>query len=309
MLYFEYDSLRILSKQYSKTMNKITEIFKNKSRTYSFELFPPKTEQGLMNLFKTIDDLSKFQPDFISCTYGAGGGSRDKTLDIVDHIQTTKKIAGLAHLTCVLHTKEEIHTILKNTQLRGVKNILALRGDPPIDHPHWQPGEHNFKYSSDLCAFIRENFGDYYSIGVAGFPEGHILCKDRDKDALFLKTKVDHGADFVITQLFFDNIDYFSYVNRLRKLSVQARIIPGVLTITNYQSLMKFSQICGATIPQKVKSIFEPIQDDPNKTLDAGIHFAIQQCKDLLKGGAPGLHFYCLNKTHPTDIVLKEVCQ
>ncbi len=290
-------------------MNKITEIFSQKTRTYSFELFPPRTEQGLVNLLKTIDDLARLRPDFISCTYGAGGGSRDKTLDIVDHLQSKKQITGLAHLTCVLHTKDEIKTILENTKSRGVKNILALRGDPPLDHPDWQPGEQNFKYSSDLCAFIRKNFGDYYSIGVAGFPEGHILCKDRDKDAQFLKIKTDNGADFVITQLFFDNKDYFSYVNRLRKLGVTARVIPGVLTITNYQSLVKFSQICGAAISPEVKSIFEPIQDNPEKTLEAGIQFAIRQCKDLLKGGAPGLHFYCLNKSHPTDVVLAEVRQ
>lgn len=302
-------SSRILSNHQSKTMNKITEIFKFNPRTYSFELFPPKTEQGSLNLIKTIDDLAQLHPDFISCTYGAGGGSRDKTLDIVDHIQSKKQIAGLAHLTCVLHTKDEIKTILENTKSRGVKNILALRGDHPLDHPNWQPGEQNFKYSSDLCAFIRKNFGEYYSIGVAGFPEGHILCKDRDKDAQFLKTKTDSGADFVITQLFFNNNDYFSYVNRLRKLGVIARVIPGILTITNYQSLIKFSEICGATISSEVKSIFEPIQNDPDKTLEAGIRFAIRQCKDLLKGGAPGLHFYCLNKSHPTDVVLAEVRQ
>lgn len=299
--------MRILSNVTTKTMNKITDIFQKKPRTYSFELFPPKTEQGYSNLIKTIDDLAELKPDFISCTYGAGGGSRDKTLDIVDYIQNKKKIAGLAHLTCVLHTKEEIRTILERTQSRGIHNILALRGDPPLDHPDWQPGPDNFKYSSELCSFIRKNFGNHFSIGVAGFPEGHVLCKDRDKDAQYMKIKIDNGADFVITQLFFNNADYFSYIGRLRKLGVTARVIPGILPITNYQSLIKFCQICGASISQEVKSIFEPIQNDPDKTFEAGIQFAIRQCRELLKGGAPGLHFYCLNKVHPTSDILSSV--
>ncbi len=302
-------SVRILSNYRLKTMNKITDIFLKKPRTYSFELFPPKTEQGYTNLIKTIDELAELKPDFISCTYGAGGGSRDKTLDIVDYIQTKKNITGLAHLTCVLHTKTEIKTILENTKSRGVRNILALRGDPPLDHPNWQPGPENFKYSSELCAFIRQHFKDHFGIGVAGFPEGHVLCKDRDKDTQYLKTKIDHGADFVITQLFFDNKDYFSYVNRLKKLGVNARVIPGILPITNYQSLVKFCQVCGAGISPEVKSIFEPIQNEPEKVLEAGIKFAIRQCKELLQGGAPGLHFYSLNKLQPTATVLAEVRQ
>lgn len=288
-------------------MEKINEIFNHKSKTFSFELFPPKTDKGFANLLVTIEQLAALKPDFISCTYGAGGGNRDKTLDVVEHIQKKHGIIGLAHLTCVLHTKEEIKNILKDIKSRGIKNILALRGDPPQDNPNWQPGKENFKYSSELCAFVREHFKDYFSIGVAGFPEGHTLCPDKKLDAQYLKTKIDKGADYVITQLFFDNKEYFDYVKRLKDLGVNARIIPGILPITNYQNLVKFCNVCGTTVTDEVKEIFEPIQDDKDTTFKAGIDFAVRQCRELLDAGAPGLHFYCLNKVSPTDKILAGV--
>lgn len=288
-------------------MTKIKEIFRQRQRTYSFELFPPKTDQGLQNLLNTIAGLAALKPDFISCTYGAGGGSRDKTLNVVQHIQDKHSVTGLTHLTCVLHTKEEIRNVLQDIRSRGIENVLALRGDPPRENPGWEPGKDNFHYSSELCAFIREHFGDQFSIGVAGFPEGHLLCPDRDKDAQYLKKKTDAGADFVITQLFFNNQDYFDYVGRLKRLGVTNRIIPGILPITNYQSLVKFCSLCGATVTEEIHRIFKPVQEDPEQTLKTGIDFAIRQCRQLLDGGAPGLHFYCLNKTSPTDQILKEV--
>jgi len=288
-------------------MQKITEIFKRKKLTYSFELFPPKTEEGYQKLLETIKQLAALNPDFISVTYGAGGGSRDKTFDIVEHIEAQHHTVGVAHLTCVIHSKKEIKNILADIKSRGIKNVLALRGDPPKDNPNWQPGPNNFNYSSELCAFIRKNFKDYFGIGVAGFPEGHILCKDRELDAQYLKIKIDNGADFVITQLFFDNQDYFQYVKRLRKLGVNVRVIPGIIPITDYQGLVRFCQICGATVTEEVKKIFEPLQNDKEATLKAGIEFAIRQCRELLNGGAPGLHFYTLNKISPTDVILKAV--
>ena len=288
-------------------MEKINEIFKDKDKTFSFELFPPKTDKGFANLLTTIEQLAALKPDFISCTYGAGGGNRGKTLEVVEHIQNKHGIAGLAHLTCVLHTKEEIKDILQDIKSRGVKNILALRGDPPQDNPDWQPSEENFKYSSELCAFTRETFDGHFGIGVAGFPEGHLLCPDKALDAKYLKAKIDSGADFVITQFFFDNSDYFNYVERLRNLSVTARVIPGILPVTNYPSLVKFCGLCGTTVTDELKEIFEPIQDDKEATLEAGIQFAVRQCRELLTGGAPGLHFYCLNKATPTDQILAQV--
>ena len=290
-------------------MDIITKIFQHKPRTFSFELFPPKTPQGHTKLLDTVAQLCALGPDFFSCTYGAGGGNREKTLDIVEHIQNTRHVPAMAHLTCVLHTKDEIKTILEEMKRRGITNVLALRGDPPKDNPGWTPGPAHFKYSCDLVAFIRAHFGNFFCIGVAGFPEGHALAPDRDFDARILKGKIDAGADFVITQLFFNNQDYFDYVARLGKLGVAMRVIPGILPITDYPALLRFCGACGASVPTKVRDIFQPIADNPDQTLQAGIAFAVEQCRELLRRGAPGLHFYTLNKASPVDVVLTKVLE
>lgn len=288
-------------------MQRIRDLFDHQERTYSFELFPPKTDKGYENLLKTIAQLCELKPDYISCTYGAGGGNREKTFDVVQHIEEQHQVIGMAHLTCVLNTKNDIKTIVEDIKSRGIRNILALRGDPPQDQPDWQPTDDNFKYSSELAAFIREQYGEYFGIGVAGFPEGHLLCPDREQDAEFLKLKIDAGADFVITQLFFDNKDYFEYIETLRRIGVHVRVIPGILPITNHENLLRFCAMCGAAVTDEVKRIFEPLQNDPDATLKAGIEFAIRQCQELLDGGAPGIHFYCLNKLHPTADILKAI--
>jgi methylenetetrahydrofolate reductase (NADPH) len=288
-------------------MRTLPEIFQDKQKTFSFEFFPPKTEQGYKNLLETIAQLAELKPDFISCTYGAGGGNRDKTLDIAQHVQEKHGIPAVAHLTCVLNTQNQIKDILDDIQRRGLRNILALRGDPPIDNPHWIPGPQNFHYSYELCKFIRQYFNDYFGIGVAGFPEGHPSCPDIERDAFYLKNKLQNGGDFVITQLFLDNTYYFHYVRRLTDIGVTAKIIPGILPIANYSRLLEFSKKDGVTIPEKVKKIFEPIKDDPEKTLEAGKVYAIEQCKDLLAGGAPGIHFYSLNKYQPVADILKAI--
>jgi len=288
-------------------MKRIKDVFDQQEKTYSFELFPPKTDKGYENLLKTIAQLCELNPDYISCTYGAGGGNREKTFDVVQHIEEQHRVIGMAHLTCVLNTKDDIRTIVEDIKSRGIRNILALLGDPPQDQPDWQPTDDNYKYSSELAAFIRANFGDYFGIAVAGFPEGHILCPDRERDAGFLKLKIEAGADFVITQLFFENKDYFEYSDRLRRIGVNVRVIPGILPITDYGALQRFCSLCGATVTDEVKKIFEPIQDDKEATVRAGVEFVIRQCKELLDGGAPGIHFYCLNKLHPTDEILQAV--
>jgi methylenetetrahydrofolate reductase (NADPH) len=288
-------------------MSLLTEVFKSHERTFSFEVFPAKTPEGHLKLLNTLKELCLLKPDFISCTYGAGGGNREKTLDIVEHIQKSYGVPAMAHLTCVLHTKTEIKAIVDNIRHRNIKNILALRGDPPKDNPDWKPGPDNYRYSSELVAFIRQHLGDDCCIGVAGFPNGHVLAPDRQLDAQYLKEKINAGADFVITQLFFDNKDYFDYVRRLRALGVKARIIPGVLPITDYNALIRFCDVCGEKITPEVHAIFNPIKEDLIKTKEAGIDFAIRQCRALLEGGAPGIHFYTLNKIHPVDVILKEL--
>ncbi len=288
-------------------MPNIKNIFRTKQRTISFELFPPKTPEGETKLFTTIEKLGCLKPDFFSCTYGAGGSSRGKTLEIVSHIQDKYKIAAMAHLTCVMHTKDDIKNILEDMKQRHINNILALRGDPPKDNPNYQLEKENFAYSSDLIKFIRNYLGETATIAAAGFPEGHILAPNKIFDAGILKSKIDHGADFIITQLFFNNQEYYDYIARLKHLGVTARVIPGILPITDYNALVRFCALCGATIPQNVHAIFKPLADNPVATLEAGIKFAVEQCQDLLDHGAPGLHFYTLNKVSPTQEVLSKL--
>lgn len=288
-------------------MSLLTDVFRQKSRTFSLEVFPAKTPEGHTKLLETLKGLCALQPDFISCTYGAGGGSRERTLEVVQHIESVYGIAAMAHLTCVSHTRKEMTSILDDIRRRGISNILAMRGDPPKDQPDWKPGPEHFKYSSELVAYIRGRYKGDVSIGVAGFPEGHPLAVDRKLDAEVLREKVRAGADFVITQLFFNNEDYFDYVRRLRALGVQARVIPGVLPITDYEALLRFCGLCGATVTPEVHEIFKPLSGDAPRTLEAGTAYAIRQCRALLDGGAPGVHIYTLNKVHPTDTILAAI--
>ncbi|MBF0485513.1 MAG: methylenetetrahydrofolate reductase [NAD(P)H] [Candidatus Omnitrophica bacterium] len=286
-------------------MKKLTEIFKSQKTTISFEIFPPKTEKGMESLGGALDELALLKPDFVSVTYGAGGSNRDTTLGLVRLVGEKYGLTAMHHFTCVIHTKNEIKVILDKIKGLGICNILALRGDPPKDRPDWKPGLENFQYSCELVQFIRENYGDFFAIGVAGFPEGHPLATSREFDAQILKKKIDAGGEFVVTQLFFDNKDYFDYVKRLKSQGVSVRVIPGVLPITNYEGAVNFCKGCGASVPQKIHDIFKPIRDDKEKTLEAGTQWAIRQCRELLKGGAPGLHLYTLNKAEPVKTIIK----
>jgi len=288
-------------------MKKVTDIFSQKKKTLSLELFPPRTPEGYEKLLKTLELFARLKPDFISCTYGAGGGSREKTLDIVEHIQKAHKIPAIAHLTCVLNTKDQVRDILGDIQRRGIQNVLALRGDPPADNPNWQPTKDNFSYAYELCAFIKETFRDAFAIGVAGFPESHIACPDKAQDALYLKMKIEAGGQFIMTQLFFDNHDYFDYVRRLRALGVSCPVLPGILPITDYQGTINFCQKCGTKIPDSVHRLFASTAQDKDVTIKKGIDFCTAQCRDLLKNGAPGIHFYPLNKIHPLDTIVSNL--
>lgn len=288
-------------------MQILSQVFKSKTRTLSFEVFPVSTAEAYDRLLTTLGELCALKPDFISCTYGAGGGNRDKTLDVVQHIQTQYRVPAMAHLTCVAHNRADIEAVFKEFEKRDIRNILALRGDPPKDKPHALDGKIDFRYSSELVAFIRQHFGERVTIGVAGFPEGHMLAPNKDADAQFLKQKIAAGADFVITQLFFDNRLYFDYVTRLRQIGVTQRVIPGVLPITDYKGLVRFCERCGASIPKEVHAIFGGLGDDPSKLFDAGVKFAVRQCRALLDGGAPGIHFYTLNKSAATRQILAEL--
>jgi methylenetetrahydrofolate reductase (NADPH) len=273
----------------------------------SFEFFPPKTDEGDHNLLeKHIPALSQAKPDFCSVTYGAGGSTRDKTLTIVDRIQRQHRLTALAHLTCVNHTRDEVRALLEKIRALGCQNILALRGDPP-DGGEFQPTPGGFEFAAQLVEFICAS-GDF-SIGVAGFPEGHIACREgKHADWRHLRDKVNAGADFVLTQLFFDNADYFAFRDFVAgKLGVRVPLVPGIVPILSASQITKFTQLCGAKIPSPLRARLDQLGGNDAATVEFGIEYATRQCEELLRAGAPGLHFYTLNKSHSTVQVLKNL--
>jgi methylenetetrahydrofolate reductase (NADPH) len=273
----------------------------------SFEFFPPKTDEGDRNLLeKTIPALMQTRPDYCSVTYGAGGSTRDKTLMIVDRIQREHRLTAVAHLTCVCSTREQIQELLGQIRRMGVKNVLALRGDPP-GGGEFQVTPGGFEYSSQLVRFIREQGG--LSIGVAGFPEGHVACKGgKHVDWRHLKEKIEAGADFVVTQLFFDNADYYEFRDHMRRLhGVDIPLVPGIVPILSGTQIKRFTAMCGARIPKEMAARLDELGEDDAAAAEFGIEYATKQCEDLLKQGAPGIHFYTLNKANSTVRVLRNL--
>ena len=272
----------------------------------SFEVFPPKTEEGDRNLLqKTVPGLMAIRPDYCSVTYGAGGTTREKTVGIVDAIQTTRKLTCLAHLTCVNHTREQVRELLARFHALNCQNLLALRGDPPPG-TEFQVTSGGFKYAAELVEFIRS--AGKFSIGVAGFPEGHVACKTGKRDDWdHLATKVKAGADFVLTQLFFDNADFFEFRDYLAARGVNVPIIPGIIAILNASQIKKFTQMCGARIPSRLGEKLDQLGEDDAAAAEFGIEYATQQCQELLAQGVPGIHFYSLNKSASTIQVVKNL--
>jgi methylenetetrahydrofolate reductase (NADPH) len=273
----------------------------------SFEFFPPKTDEGDRNLLeKTLPALLQTKPDYCSVTYGAGGSTRDKTLRIVERIQGQHGLTAVAHLTCVSATKDQIRELLAQIRALGVRNLLALRGDPP-DGGAFQVTPGGFEFSSQLVRFIREQ-GDF-SIGVAGFPEGHIACKEgKYADWQHLKEKVDSGADFVLSQLFFDNADFHQFREHVtRKLGVNVPVVPGIVSILSAAQIKRFTAMCGARIPAPLAAKLEALGQDDAAAAEFGIEYATRQCEDLLRAGVPGIHFYTLNKASATVRILKNL--
>ncbi len=288
-------------------IKKITDMFKEKEKTFSFEYFPPKTPKGVDNLYETAAELNRLSPDFVSVTYGAGGSSRGATMEICTEIQKRFDLSVLHHFTCVGHSHEELKEIIHQMHENNIQNILALRGDPPKGIDIWEPAPDELHYCYQLIDLIKVIDKDFFSIGVAGFPEGHINCPDKETDTRYLKMKIDHGGEFVVTQLFFDNAVYSEYLERLNNAEVHVRVLPGILPITSYEGLIKFCNICGTNITPEVHDIFRPIRDDEEATREAGIEFAVRQCSDLLERGAPGLHFFTLNKVEPAREIWKRL--
>ena len=284
---------------------KISEILKQVRPAFSFEFFPPKDNDGFDLLFKTIDQLKPWKPAFVSMTYGAGGSTRSKTIDLVGRIKNEIGLESMAHLTCVGHSSDEIRTVLKNLEDQGVDNVLALRGDPPQGATDFIKPKNGFGFASELVEFTFQQFP--FCIGVAGYPEGHPECPNLNLDLKHLKDKIMSGASFVVTQLFFDNKFYFNFVDNLRAIGVDVPIIPGIMPILNLKQIKKFTKMCGATVPKNLLNRLEMVQDDPESIREIGIEHATAQCKQLLANGAPGIHFYTLNRSRATLSVLERL--
>ena len=270
----------------------------------SFEFFPTKTPEGERTLLeKTIPALSPLKPDFCSVTYGAGGSTRQKTLTIVDRIQRDHGLTAMAHMTCVNATREETADVLNQARSLGIKNILALRGDPPGGLSEFVKTEGGFEFSYELVRFIKDE--GRFSIGVAGFPEGHIANADgKHADWRHLKHKVDQGADFVITQLFFNNKDYFEFRDYLTALGVRVPLVPGIMPVLNAGQIKRIVSLCAADLPASMVSELDKRGDNDEAVLQYGIDYATRQCEELLREGAPGLHFYTLNKARSTTEIM-----
>lgn len=284
---------------------KIKDMLNQKKFTLSFEVFPPKREGNLENLYATIKELAESKPDFISVTYGAGGSTREKTIEISSKVRNEFNMEVLAHLTCVQSTKKDIAGILDALKDKNVENILALRGDPPEGAEKFLRTEGGFGYANELVDFIR--VCNDFSIGVAGYPEKHSEAPSLHIDLINLKRKVDAGADFIITQLFFNNDAFYNFRDRALALKINVPIIPGIFPILNYNQIIRIISLSGAQIPSKLGEKIEKNKDNPEEVEKYGIEHAIIQVENLRKNEIAGLHLYCMNRSQPVQKILAEL--
>ncbi len=284
---------------------KISDILKGKKRIFSCEFFPPKTDEAMEQLYATAREIKNLGPAFVSVTYGAGGSTRQKTIEIVRKIKKELGIESMAHLTCVGHSREELRGILDQIKSAGIENVIALRGDPPKGETKFTPHPDGFSHASELVEFIRAGYP--FCLAVAGYPEGHVESSNRETDWSHLRKKVSAGGDVIITQLFFDNRDFTAFEGRMRAMGVTAPIIPGIMPITNYGQLVRFTEMCGAKVPDEVRKDLEPIKDDLEAVQKYGVEFATRQCAQLLEQGAPGIHFYTLNRSISTKKIVENL--
>lgn len=280
---------------------RLTEVFARPGPVYSFEFFPPKSEEGLVRLYSTIEHLAELNPAFVSVTYGAGGATRGRTVEVASHICDVLKIEAVAHITCTGQSQSEIADTLSSLKLAGVNNVLALRGDPPKGHESFVACEGGFKYANQLVSFINEMGG--FCVGAACYPEGHIESPDKEEDLSRLVEKVNAGVDFLISQIFFENAHYFDLVKRARDRGVKVPILPGLMPITNVGQMERFTTMCGATVPDELRQRLNKVRDDDQAVMAIGIEWTMSQARDLLAHGAPGIHFYTLNKSLATRVV------
>lgn len=284
---------------------RIRELLSCGRPSVSFEFFPPKDETGVAQLHQTIASLRDLRPTYVSVTYGAGGSTRDRTLELVSGIKRDHRIEAMAHLTCVGASRDEIRGVLQRLADAGVENVLTLRGDPPKGDAQFRPHPDGFRYANELAAFTRKNFN--FCLGGACYPEKHVEASNAEADLANLRHKVEMGCEFLITQLFFDNRKYFDFVARVRALGIGVPIIPGIMPITNVAQVERFTKMCGAAIPEPLLGELRRLQDDPQAVMALGVAHATAQCLELLQHGAPGIHFYTLNKSPATRTILMAV--
>ena len=270
--------------------------------TFSFEFFPPKTEEGERNLRETLQDLKAFEPDFVSVTYGAGGSTRERTVQLTRWIKQDLGIEAMAHLTCVGASSGELCAVLDQIETAGIENVLALRGDPPQGETEWRPHPGGLHYAGELVELIRSRYS--FTVGAACFPERHPEALDIAGDLQHLRDKVDRGASFLITNLFFDNERYFSFVEEARAAGIDVPIVPGIMPVTNLSQIKTITGLCGATLPDRLLEALEWRAGDETAVLELGVAYATLQCAELLARGAPGIHFYTLNRSPATRAIL-----
>ncbi len=283
---------------------KIRDLFAQGRRLYSFEFFPPKTEAGAANLERAMVELKDLQPAFVSVTYGAGGSTRDRTFDLVTRLQREQGLCTMAHLTCMNTSRAEVMAMVDRWVDAGIENMIPLRGDPPAGVDGFVPPADAFKHASELVAHIRQRHGDRVCMAGAGYPEGHPQSRDLDEDMRHLVTKVKAGLDFIITQLFFDNRAYFDFVKRARAAGITVPILPGIMPLTDVAQIDRMTKMCGATIPPVLLAELERRREDPIAIQQLGVAQATAQCVDLVLNGAPGIHFYTLNQSPATRMIL-----
>lgn len=286
----------------------IKDLLERKSPTVSFEIFPPKADYPVDTIYKAIDVLYYLQPDYMSVTYGAGGSSKDNTVDISSYITEKYKIPALAHLSCLTSTREEMDLTLKVLKERGIRNILALRGDYPMNSSAEECQEGDYRYAVDLIRHIRELAGDSVSIGAACYPEKHLEAPDKVSDLRNLKAKVEAGTDFLITQLFFDNDTYYEFKENTEILGIDVPIITGIMPVLNKKQIHRITSLSGCALPRKFLKIMDKYEHQPEALREAGIAYATEQIIDLLSSGVSGVHIYTMNKPETARKIMESIC-
>ncbi len=281
---------------------KISDVFKQKKEGISLEFFPPKTAEGKEPFLKVVEELSAYEPLYVSVTYGSGGTTQDRTLRALKWIGAETDQTVMSHLTCIGATGKSMDALMKEYQTHRIDNLLVLRGDPPKDVPDFDPARGEFKYAKDLVAFVKKY--NYFSIAVAVYPEGHLQSPSIEKDIEYTKQKIDAGADFGITQMFFDNRYYYDFMDRAAKAGITIPILPGIMPIIDCKRIKEFARVCNTTLPKDILDRMEPVMDVTEDMRKLGVEFAVKQVEDLMNHGVNYIHFYTMNRADSVSEIL-----